>query len=174
MVSCLETDILRVGLSKPSRRMPLWTECRGASPCRCSSVAEVRFYSIQINILLDLSIIYQHFSLDLVSIVITKSKGSIILTYFLNSSFRPVVINHEMWLRSNRPVAWPISQAAAPRRGRLKNCICNFTGCAYSGFLYNILIKASVGGVYNLDPLWGNAPPFSMGVNFVRKTPLMI
>ena len=57
---------------------------------------------------------------------------------------------------------------------RLKNCtcICDFTGCAYSGSFYNIHIKATAGVVYNLDPLWSNAPPFSwaMGVNFVRKT----
>ena len=37
----------------------------GQSPCRCSSVAKVWFYSIQINILVNLSIIYQYFSMNL-------------------------------------------------------------------------------------------------------------
>ena len=34
----------------------------GHTPCRCSSLAEVWFYRIQINILVHLSIIYQHYS----------------------------------------------------------------------------------------------------------------
>ena len=44
------------------------------SLCRCSSVAKGQFYNIQINILVDLSIIYQHFSVTF-SRVITKGQG---------------------------------------------------------------------------------------------------
>ena len=54
---------------------------RMQSPCRCPSFAKVRFYSIQINILVDLSILCQHFSVESVlnmSTIVTKSKIPII------------------------------------------------------------------------------------------------
>ena len=92
--SNIATDILSVQLRTSSRR--ICTDEQNDTPYRRSSIAKVRFYSIQINILVDLSMIYQHFSEKFcnrvlnVSTVITKCKASIILTYFLNCRIRPI------------------------------------------------------------------------------------
>ena len=70
-------DILCVQLRKSTRRRGQSTECAGClsdvrapwqrplkGQCRRSSDADVQFYSFQINILFNLSIIYQYFSMQ--------------------------------------------------------------------------------------------------------------
>ena len=72
-------------------------------------------------------IIYQHFSVNCYKrdlSVSTKSKRLITLTYFLHCRFRPVVINHEMSLRSNRPYLGLKAKRPLHGGGDLKKHIC--------------------------------------------------
>ena len=78
-------------------------------PCRSSSAADVWFYGFRINILINLSIIYQYFTYNHLKMVmhvpgiLNTATKSIIFYYFLRCLSRPVVINYRMSLRSNRP-----------------------------------------------------------------------
>ena len=68
--------------------------------CRCSSTADVWFYGSQINILINLSIIYQYFSCNCLKTVLhvrgilNTVTRTFIFDYFLRCLFRPVVINY--------------------------------------------------------------------------------